>query len=213
MAIVYRHIRLDKNEPFYIGIGLDEKRAYNKVSRNEHWKRIVKNTDYEVQILFYDLTLDEACEKEKEFIALYGRRNLNTGTLVNMTDGGDYFGCSGYKHTDEHKSYMSNLFKNRPLSQETKKKLSEINKGKKASDETKLKISKIHRGRKKPQSFIDVIKRKNTERYSNSVLDLETGIFYSIKELASILNLTNVALWHKLKRTDKYKNKYFYDKG
>lgn len=27
MAIVYRHIRLDKNEPFYIGIGKDEKKS------------------------------------------------------------------------------------------------------------------------------------------------------------------------------------------
>ena len=30
MAIVYRHIRLDKNEVFYIGIGKTEKRAYEK---------------------------------------------------------------------------------------------------------------------------------------------------------------------------------------
>lgn len=212
MAVVYRHIRLDKNEPFYIGIGANEKRAFNKVSRNIYWKNIVNKTDYEVQILFDDLTIEQACEKEKEFISLYGRKDLGTGTLVNMTDGGDG-GCNGYKHTNEHKKYMSNLYKNRSLSQETKNKLSEINKGKKASDETKLKISKIHKGRKKPQSFIDAIKRKNSERYSSSILDLETGIFYSIKELASMLNLTNVALWHKLKRTDKYKNKYFYDKG
>ena len=28
MAVVYRHIRLDKNEPFYIGIGEKENRAY-----------------------------------------------------------------------------------------------------------------------------------------------------------------------------------------
>jgi hypothetical protein len=213
MAVLYRHIRLDKNEPFYIGIGANEKRAFNKVSRNIYWKNIVSKTNYTVEILFDDLTIEQACEKEKEFIILYGRKDLGTGTLVNMTDGGDYFGCIGYKHTDEHKNYMSNLFKNRPLNKETKNKLSEINKGKKASDETKLKISKIHKGRKKPQSFIDAIKIKNSERYSSSILDLETGIFYSIKELASILDLTNVALWYKLKKTDKYKNKYFYDKG
>lgn len=28
MAYVYRHIRLDKNEPFYIGIGKDEGGKY-----------------------------------------------------------------------------------------------------------------------------------------------------------------------------------------
>ena len=35
MAILYRHIRLDKNVPFYIGIGKDIKRAYSKSNRNK----------------------------------------------------------------------------------------------------------------------------------------------------------------------------------
>jgi hypothetical protein len=42
MAYVYRHIRLDKNEPFYIGIGKDDyssfKRAYHTGNkRNKIW--------------------------------------------------------------------------------------------------------------------------------------------------------------------------------
>lgn len=39
MAYVYRHIRLDKNEPFYIGIGSDNKysRAKQKTGRNDRW--------------------------------------------------------------------------------------------------------------------------------------------------------------------------------
>lgn len=45
MAYVYRHIRLDKNQPFYIGIGVDEggnyKRAYNFIKRNNYWKNVV----------------------------------------------------------------------------------------------------------------------------------------------------------------------------
>lgn len=88
MAVVYRHIRLDKNEPFYIGIG-QEKRAYTKRERNEIWYRIVDKTDYEVEILFDDLSWEQAVEKEKEFISLYGRKNNNTGILANMTDGGE----------------------------------------------------------------------------------------------------------------------------
>ena len=35
MAVVYRHIRLDKNEPFYIGIGKNIKRAYEKSRKEE----------------------------------------------------------------------------------------------------------------------------------------------------------------------------------
>jgi hypothetical protein len=91
MPYLYRHIRLDKNEPFYIGIGSDKlyKRAYDKKSRNKHWNFVINKTSYEVDILMDGLTWEQACEKEKEFIKLYGRKDLNEGILVNMTDGGD----------------------------------------------------------------------------------------------------------------------------
>lgn len=100
MAILYRHIRTDKNQPFYIGIGETEERAHNKKNRTKIWKNIA-NKGYETEILFDDLTWEQACEKEKEFIALYGRRDLGTGTLVNLTDGGE--GTLGYRHTEEAK--------------------------------------------------------------------------------------------------------------
>jgi hypothetical protein len=90
MAYLYRHIRLDKNEPFYIGIGSDfsYKRAYSKNPRSKHWKSIVNKTDYKVQILFDDLSWQEVCEKEKEFIELY-KRNCDGGILCNVTLGGE----------------------------------------------------------------------------------------------------------------------------
>jgi hypothetical protein len=88
MAIVYRHIRKDKNQPFYIGIGKTN-RAYMKHGRNSIWNRIVSKTDYEIEILFSDVSWEFAVEKEKEFIKMYGRINNNTGVLSNMTDGGE----------------------------------------------------------------------------------------------------------------------------
>ena len=42
MAVVYRHIRLDKNEVFYIGIGKTERRAFRKDFRNKYWASISK---------------------------------------------------------------------------------------------------------------------------------------------------------------------------
>ena len=101
MAVLYRHTRIDKNEPFYIGIGDNKTRAYNKINRTKHWKSIAKK-GYEVEVLLEDLTWKQACKKEKEFIALYGRRDLGTGTLVNLTDGGE--GTFGYRHTEEVKN-------------------------------------------------------------------------------------------------------------
>lgn len=100
MAVVYRHIRKDKNQPFYIGIGEEVSRAYEKKHRTQVWKNIAKR-GYEVEILFEDITWEEACQKEGEFIALYGRRDLGRGPLVNLTDGGE--GTLGYRHSDETK--------------------------------------------------------------------------------------------------------------
>ena len=119
--IVYRHIRSDKNMPFYIGIGKTHDRPSNKKDRSSFWKGIVNKTDYDIEILFDNLTKEQAIEKEIEFIKLYGRADLKTGTLCNMTSGGEGTGClnpeleserrskirktlTGYKHSDVSKA-------------------------------------------------------------------------------------------------------------
>lgn len=94
MAYVYRHIRLDKNVPFYIGIGSDDKGEYKRAhdnglrSRNKYWNNIVAKTDYDIEIILDDLTWEDACRKEVEFIALY-KRHKDGGTLANLTLGGE----------------------------------------------------------------------------------------------------------------------------
>ena len=107
MPILYRHIRLDKNEPFYIGIGKNNKRAREKDTyrRNNIWNLIVSKTEYEIEILFEHDDYNFIKEKEKEFIKLYGRINKKTGCLANMTDGGD--GTLGKILTQENKYILS----------------------------------------------------------------------------------------------------------
>ena len=89
MAVVYQHIRKDTNQIFYIGIGKTIASAKSKNGRNNYWKNIVKKTEYDIEILHTDLTWDEACELEKKYIKQYGRVDIGTGILSNMTDGGD----------------------------------------------------------------------------------------------------------------------------
>jgi hypothetical protein len=102
---LYRHIRLDKNEPFYIGIGTINKksntiksrysRAYDKVGRNNIWKGITKRTEYEIEILLESNDRNFIIEREIEFISLYGRICNHTGSLTNLSEGGE--GAYGIK--------------------------------------------------------------------------------------------------------------------
>jgi hypothetical protein len=106
MAYMYRHIRLDKNEPFYIGIGSDTnyKRAFSSNPRTKYWKNITNKTEYKVDIILDNLTWLEACEKEKEFIKIY-KRNSDGGILCNITLGGE--GAYGRKLSDDTKLKIS----------------------------------------------------------------------------------------------------------
>lgn len=131
MAVLYRHIRLDTNTPFYVGIGQDEKRAYSR-QRSNHWKRIVQKHGYKVHIMLDDLTWEQAQEKEREFIKLYGRKDLGLGILINKTDGGEgslgairsvetrakvSISKTGKLKTEEHRKKIKASSKNTPILQ------------------------------------------------------------------------------------------------
>ena len=106
---VYMHTRLDNLQPFYIGIGNKKNfaRAYEfrEDKRNEIWWKIFNKTQIKVDILFNNLQRLDACEKEKELIKKYGRKDLSEGSLSNMTDGGD--GIWNCKRTEETKKKLS----------------------------------------------------------------------------------------------------------
>lgn len=162
MAYVYRHIRLDKNEPFYIGIGSDSNGDYKRANdknrwHNPLWKRITEKTGYEVEIMIDNIEWDVACSKEIEFIKLYGRIDRGTGTLANLTDGGD--GNLGLVHSEEALKKISEASKGRvghwkgkKMSDEFKRKISESRKGK-----PNLKL----RGRKGSKRMVELLKQRN----------------------------------------------------
>lgn len=111
MYYLYRHIRLDKNEPFYIGQGTVEKdetylRAYDFKRRTDFWKRIYNKTEIRVEIIYFCDSEEAINKKEVEFIKLYGRRDLKTGSLVNLTDGGQ--GRTNIIITEETRKIISN---------------------------------------------------------------------------------------------------------
>ena len=128
--VVYKHRKASDGSVFYIGIG-DSKRPSCRRDRNNHWNNIVKKHGFEYEIVFAGLTKDQAVNAEKWLIGLYGRIDLKSGCLVNMTDGGD-----GVKSWIPDESW--------------REKQSKAKKGKPRPEEVKIKISKTKTGVKRP---------------------------------------------------------------
>ena len=158
MAYVYRHIRLDKNEPCYIGIANDDNGIYKRANeiargRNPLHQNILDKTSILVEIILDDLSWEEACEKEKELISLYGRKDLGSGILCNLTDGGE--GTINRVYSESANISRSKKLKGRKFSPETIAKMKESRnkrtdsqKGYKRSAETKEKNRQSHLGKK-----------------------------------------------------------------
>lgn len=112
---LYRHIRLDTNQVFYVGIGKKRSLSYFKTHESEYerafatgnhtkyWHNIVEKAGYKVDIMFETTDSEEVKRKEIEFIALYGRKDLGKGSLVNFTDGGE----GTFNPTERHRRAMA----------------------------------------------------------------------------------------------------------
>jgi hypothetical protein len=113
MAYVYLHKRADNNTVFYVGIanGIKYKRANEKARRSNLWKNIVSKYNYFIEIYRDDLSYEQAKEIETQLIKKYGRIDLKTGTLANMTAGGD--GTLNKIFTDEYRQKLSTAAKKR----------------------------------------------------------------------------------------------------
>lgn len=187
MAYVYRHIRKDTNEVFYIGIGKTKRRMNSIHDRNKYWNNIVNKVGFYYEIIEDNLTWEEACEKEKYWIKFYGRKELNEGILVNMTDGGE----GNNNFSEEVLNKIRESSKGRVCSEETKqklrgktlsiearKKISEKNKGKIVSDETRLKLSIANKSCKPPSQKGNIrseeVKKKISEKNKGRILTEET---------------------------------------
>ena len=112
----YAYLREDKT-PYYIGKGKGS-RIYSK------HKRIKPPKDKSLIIfLKKNLTEEEAFKHEIYMIAIFGRKDLGTGILRNLTNGGE--GCSGLIHSAERRQAHSERMSGRTFTEETKKKISE----------------------------------------------------------------------------------------
>ncbi len=127
----YAYLRED-GTPYYIGKGKGKRIHFT------HNRRISIPPENRRVFLKQNLTEEEAFRHEKYMIAVLGRKDLGTGILRNLTDGGE--GISNFSHSDETKQIISEKNKKRIFSDEHRKKLSSALKGKPKSEETKEKM-------------------------------------------------------------------------
>ena len=131
---VYEWIRLDTNEPFYVGKGCDDR--WRKLTRgnNLHFNRIVNSVPCVVNILHDNLEEQVALDLEVWYIREY--RDVIGYDLCNIQDGGEGHGLCGesngfYGKTHTEEAIRKNKEKHIGVypTEETRKKLSDMRKG------------------------------------------------------------------------------------
>ena len=224
---IYLDPRKSPAEPIYVGKGKDNRSQFHKTRANNPIlkRKITKINELGlepiVEIYQNNLTEQEALNLEIELISKFGRIDLKTGTLCNLTEGGE--GSSGRIASEETKKLWSEQRKgkkqtkaqyeancNRTVSEETKKKISDSNKGRKLSQESIDKIKKAHTGSKRseetkilmseqrkgkkqtPAQYAANCNRKPKTRKIECINN--SKIYNSAKQAAEELNLKSTAI-------------------
>jgi hypothetical protein len=159
---VYEYLRID-NTPYYIGQGRNN-RAFTKQG---HAVPLPPTRD-RIRFVAENLSADAAKNLEIELIAKYGRKDVGTGILRNMTDGGE--GSPGRIATEEQRRKIKEARAKQVTTAETRKKMSQAHTGRIHSEETKQKMSESATGKKKSLETIQRIKEARANQVITTVI-------------------------------------------
>lgn len=158
MYIVYQH-KNKMNGKVYIGITSQKpeqrwgSQGCNYKSSPHFYSAIQKYgwDNFEHNILFTELTKEQACLKEQELIKEYNSMNREFG--YNSTSGGDIFTMNEETKQKISQAMMRNQNNlGHPCSEEKKKKISNAQKGREFTEKHKQKLSEAAKNRHVPCS-------------------------------------------------------------
>lgn len=187
----YAYLRKDRT-PYYIGKG-QKKRMYLP-----HWRGrgnfTPKNKSRIIVLKYFDEEY-EAFKHEKYMISVFGRKDLETGILINLTEGGDYPPSrKNKKSTDIHKKRISHSLKGKPKNYQV------WNVGVSHNQKTKEKISKSKTGKR-----IDKIYTKErSEKITNSLCKSEYELLSPSGEKIITDNITKFSKENNLSASALY---------
>ena len=159
---VYKYLRED-GTPYYIGKGKG-----GRATSRRHFVPVPKDPE---RIVFIETNMSEqqAHDLEIELIAHYGRKDIGTGILRNLTDGGEGSSgriitnefrkkCSegnkgnrnrlGHTNSEDHNKAISSALRGMKLSDGHKHKISNTLKGRTLSETTRKKMAEAQRLRR-----------------------------------------------------------------
>lgn len=195
MYIVYQH-KNKINGKVYIGITARKPEARWKngegYKSSPHFYSAIQRygwDNFEHNILFTNLTKEEACKKEQELIKQYNSMNRDFG--YNSTSGGDIFVMN-----NETKQKISKAMKGNKnglghaCSEEKKKKISDAQKGRKFTEKHKQKLSEAAKRRHVPCSEEKKEKLKQKSHKKPVYCEELDTVFESVQECARQLGIS-----------------------
>tara|TARA_B110000285_G_scaffold207034_1_gene246072 strand:+ start:123 stop:737 length:615 start_codon:yes stop_codon:yes gene_type:complete len=154
---VYQYLREDQT-PYYIGKG-----STNRINEGHALPIPIKERRV---MIAENLSEQAAFDLEIELIAKYGRKDLGTGILRNLTDGGD--GASGYRYTEERKQDYSKRMKKTNAKRKQE--------GWEYPESARKTISEMQKGVPKPKEWVDNVAAALNNRTEEEKADWKAKI-------------------------------------